>query len=211
MRYVLGAALAAVLLIGCGGSEPEPTPTPEPTATSTPTEVPTATNTPRAWPTPQSTRTPAPTATISPETYSAFFAAFFWSAYEEYFTTNFPDALESIFWLDTVDRVSFDEPTNTIRVDATVLFESIYLRDPQEWRDDTWELFRLYGRSSWGTMVEVNSDDLPGVDWSLISPALAFYGNAGRLTAHCPGTVLHGIYERQVTQTDFESQCTFSH
>ena len=56
-----------LLLVACGGSDPEPTPTPTVEPTSTATAVPTPTATPEPTPTPEPSPTPEPTLTPTPE------------------------------------------------------------------------------------------------------------------------------------------------
>lgn len=120
------------------------------------------------------------------------------------------------FWIESVDRAAYDRTAHAIVLDVTVDFESVYLNDPVEWRTDTWDLYRSWPRSVWASFVEgAEADDgagdlLGAIDWPTFTPALVLNGNAGRLTASCPGELIYRISQRQATQAEFEAECSFA-
>jgi hypothetical protein len=172
-----------------------------PTATATP--VP-----PTATPVPP---TPTPTQ-VDPAIALEAFKVVFWTSYEELFTVTLPPAIEGDFyWIDSVDRVDYDIEANHLRINATISFESVYLRDRQEWLDDTWMFYREYSRTVWdGVIKGFETSGTAGIapDWPVWTPSVELYGNSGRLTIRCPGSLIFQVRQRLATQDDYQSSCT---
>lgn len=98
-------------------------------------------------------------------------------------------------------------------IEATISFESVYQRDPQEWRDDTWTLYREFAREVWNAVVTgFEGSDSGGLspDWALWTPDVVLNGNVGRLAVSCPGSTIDAIRLRQTTQLEFQEECTFT-
>ncbi len=78
---------------------------------------------------------------------------------------------------------------------------------PQEWRDDTWDLFRSYSRDVWAALVEGydGADPVVEADWPLWTPTLTLNGNAGRLTVECPGSLIVDVMMRAATQQNYRT------
>lgn len=200
--------LIALTLV-VAGCLPAPTAadTPSPSvAIATPTEAPTPEPTPSPTPTPE----PTPEPTLDPDTSYTLFKTAFQRTALELFKTDVAEALEQDFyWIDSVDRVTYDPKANLIRFDATIDFESIYRDDPTEWRKDTWELFREYSRSVWAPYMEGlgDIDGLANSDWPRWTPSVRLHGNGGRLVVQCPGSFIHAVTERAATQSEYAKDC----
>lgn len=209
---MIRAIVVVALLAGCAAPA-EVAVTAE--AVATPTREPAPSPTPR--PTPANRLTPRPSsepAAVDPElAFSVWKGVFADNAVDIFRDSS--DAIEADFyWIDSVDRVNYDDPAHRLTLDITVGFESVYLNDPQEWRNDTWTLYRDLARHIWTPFIEgaEEGDGIPGVtyDWPRFIPAVLFNANGGRLAVECPGSLTYDIVQRQATQTEFESQCTFT-
>lgn len=130
------------------------------------------------------------------------------------YQTDLADAIEtSYYWIDSVDKVSFDATQNEFTFDATILFASVYENDLQEWQDDTWDFFRDYAKDIWIPLMEGVNDawtkDLGTPEWRQWTSSVLLDGNAGRLTVECPGSLIFDLTGRAATQADFQEICTF--
>lgn len=167
---------------------------------------------------PDPDRTPRPTPTAAPVDPDLAFQVFqeVFAADDADLLTALADAIEvDFYWIDSVDRIDYDIASHTVLMEATVLFETIYANDPQEWRNDTWTLFRDVARDFWGPFTEGFEDSAGDVlgaqaDWPRFIPTMELNGNAGRLRVSCPGSLTYAIIQRQATQTEFEAECTIT-
>lgn len=214
MRRAAALALIAALAVGCGGApsssstaavlNPIASATPDPTPLVIPI-------TPRPTPTADPTPDPTP-APIDPALVFDVFKKGFWSGFQTLYQTDFADTLENDYVVaQSVDKVSYNDAKNVITVAITTNYESVYLNDHAEWRTDTWEVYRDYGRDFWGTVMEEMGTEISGqpLDWPKITPTLLI--DAGRLSVSCPGAVIVAISQRQATQADFAKGCKFTY
>jgi hypothetical protein len=210
---IVGLVVLGSLVGGDEDGEPvaaQSTTTTQGESTETTTVAPSTTTT-----LPPTTTTTVPSTTTTTEPLSAEATLILWkSIFERTFMETMSgqtaDALEdSFYWLDSVDRVSYDFDANKLIYEVTVDFESVYERDFQEWSDDTWDLYVQYGRDLFGAMVEglEGNDDIPTPDWPTWMPGLSLIANSGRLSVECPGNVMDGIRVRQIVQSDYEALC----
>lgn len=162
-------------------------------------------------PTTTTSRPTTTTAILDPELVFSAWQTVFVSQYMPLFEGDFPAAFEALFyWIESVDRVTYDSTAHLLTIDATVAFESVYARDFDEWSTDTWDLYRSFSRDVWGALVEgfegAGSDSLEP-DWPRWTPAVRLNGNVGRLTVQCPGPFIVSVMDRQATQAEYESEC----
>lgn len=219
--------IAIYVFVGLGilgnlvGDDEEPiaeaaaaTTTSEPAATTTTESTPTTTSSTTTTSTTTTTTQPATTTTpLSAEELLVVWKTIFETSYVPIWQTDVPEVLEDEFyWLDSVDRVTYDWDDHVITLDVTVSFEGVYSRDFDEWSSDTWDLYREFGRILWGATVEglEGEVDPDWPDWPTWAPGITFSANTGRLSVECPGHIIEGIRERQVIQSDYEAECNVS-
>ena len=201
-RFLLLALV--VVVAGCGTASaltpaPAVTPTPSATPTASPTVAPTAT------PTPEPTGAP-----LSPDAMLELWKSAF-AANQDYMKTDVADAIEAdFFWIDSIDRTTYDPERHLLRWDASIDYESVYRNDLAEWKADTWELYRAFARDIWGPFTEgFGEDSGMDPDWPTWTPRVRLDGNDGRLTVDCPGSLIYAITLREATQAEFNKQCKF--
>lgn len=205
-RLILATAL---VVAGCsGGGAAVAT---EPAATDQAVVAPRATSTPTRATTPQATPEPTPEP-LDPAVVFDVFKQIFWTNFEDLYKNDVADAIEDDYvFVESVDRVAYDEAEHTITYTVTSRYESIYARDHDEWYADTWDFMRDYARDFWSAAKEGLGDEISGttIDWSTFTPALTVAGNKGRLLVSCPGALIDQVGEREADQADFEKECRF--
>ena len=193
--------LAVVVACGSGGDDQAETSS-SPTATL-------ENQTPTISPSPSPAETEAPT--VNPEAAFIVWKDSFGGTSDD-FTTLLADVIEeSFYWVDSVDRATYDKEANLLVIDATIAFESVYTGDPQEWRDRTWSLYSGYAREIWDISIEgfeASSDY--AADWARWTPGMLLNGNVGRLTVSCPGDLIYRVQQRDATQAEFQTECAFT-
>jgi len=205
LRLMIVSVIAVVGLIACGREDIQEEP-----ASATPQEL------PQSSPTRERQPTPEPTLEPTPVDSAAAFAAFktaFEDVYLDIFTTTGAEAFETdYYWVDRIDRATYDKETHRLVYEATIDYEEVYLNDPQEWRSDTWALYRDFARGPWDAVVTSTEDAELGIepDWPLWTPAVVLNGNVARLTVDCPGDLIYRVQQREATQAEFEDECTFT-
>ena len=174
--------------------------------------TPTATLAPTAKPSakPTAEPTPRPTPTTDPElAYTVWTETF--GEDLDFLRTDIAEAIEAdYYWVESIDRTSYDPKRNMLRWDATVAYDLVYQNDPAEWRADTWELYRDFARDVWTAIMEgVGSSIEFEPDWARWTPRLRLDGNGGRLIVDCPGAFMFALSQRVATQDDYRKLCKF--
>jgi hypothetical protein len=216
MKIVL-AVVIGLVLAGCGGTA-APTPasdeTPASTARVTPTPRATAAETPAATPEPTDAAETDPPAEVDPDVAFGIFKGAFWDNFEELYTNDIADAIESDYvFVDSVDRVRYDADKHRISFTITSDYELLYANDHEEWRSDTWDFFRDYAREIWGGTKDGMGDEMAGVPipWEEWTPSIRIVGNDDRLLVECPGSLINRISDRDGDQSDFADECRFKY
>lgn len=133
--------------------------------------------------------------------------------YSDLVKTKVADAMESDFyWINSVDRTTYDPDKNRFTLDISVDFEDVYRDDPNEWKTDTWEFYTTYARDMWGQFVEgflSNPDVFAGVtfDWPRWTPGITLIANGGSLSVACPGAFIDRLRQRDASQSDYVKDC----
>jgi hypothetical protein len=194
-------------VIGSGMREP----TTAGTIAVTPTPRAAAARSPEPTPTVEPTTEPVPTTelTLAPEVVFGVFKDAFEAAFPGLSEIIAPAIESDFYWIPSVDKMTYDKAKNSISVYATIDFESVYLSDPNEWHSDVWDLYQSWSRNVWTSYMDGLGGGSFDPDWPSWTPALILNGNAARLTASCPGSVIYGISQRSVTQADFLKGCAF--
>ena len=219
----LGAAVVGLVLVvallaprggppGNAGTSNPPTILPTQAAVVPPTATPAPTPTKR--PTlPPATPTPEPTE-VDPDVAYFVWTTAFGDTWDE-LSGDVADALETdYYWIDSIDQTRYDAATNRIVIEATVLFESVYAYDREEWQTDTWDLYQDWSRDVWNPFVDAFDGGMDEEvnftpDWPRWTPTLVFRANAGRLRTECPGSLIYAVSQRNASQSDFLDECTF--
>jgi hypothetical protein len=207
---LVGLGIIGSLTGGDPSSSPSPTSpnlggvsTPRATAIASLTERPSVDAAP-------SEGTPSEVASVDPDLAYEIYKQAFQSTALELFKTDVADAIEAdFFWVDSIDRTTYDATRNMLKYEATIDYEAVYNNDLQEWKSDTWELFSTFARDLWVPYMEGFGEETVTTDWPRWTPRLRLQGNDGRLVVDCPGRLMHAISQREATQTEFSKDCTF--